>query len=218
MALAKVETLILAFNTGEIGPDPIGAEFEDWATYLRESDALLKFLSTCHSLTKLYLSFDSISPEAQATSIDHIVGKTNWHSLHQIAFRRFKIPSEQFLLFLRRHKDSLRDVVLEDMCIVSPPETCSSLLSGVRALNIPWKRFRAVEILHQDGLQDATFFVEGSYSGNGLYAAQMVEDYVTRKTDFNPLKAITVDEETETVWHDEWEDVSDEGEMEVTEV
>jgi hypothetical protein len=47
----------------------------------------------------------------------------------------------------------------------------------------------------------------------------MVEDYVTRKTDFNPLKAITVDEETEeTVWHDEWEDVSDEVEMEVTEV
>jgi hypothetical protein len=64
MALAKVKTLILASNTCEIGPDQVGAELEDCANYPRETDALHKFLSACPSLTKLDLSFGSISPQA----------------------------------------------------------------------------------------------------------------------------------------------------------
>ena len=47
----------------------------------------------------------------------------------------------------------------------------------------------------------------------------MVEDYVMmKKTDFNPLDAAVFDEETgETIWNDEWEDLSSDDEMEVAE-
>lgn len=49
MALAQAKTLISAFNTGEVGPGQVGAELEDCATYLRESDAPHEFLSACPS-------------------------------------------------------------------------------------------------------------------------------------------------------------------------
>jgi hypothetical protein len=218
MAQAKLKTLILAFNTGEIGPDQVGAELKDCANYLRETDALHKFLSACPSLTKLDLSFGSISPQAQGASLKHIVGRIKWNSLHQITFRRFKIPAEQFLSFLKKHNSSVRDVVLEDMCIGKPPETWSNLLSGVRALNVPWKRFRTVENLHQEGLEEAAFYVDSCDPENGLHTAQMIEDYVTRKADYDPLKAVAVGEETgETVWQDEWEDISEDDETTATE-
>jgi len=47
----------------------------------------------------------------------------------------------------------------------------------------------------------------------------MVEDYVMmKKTDFNPFDAAVFDEETrETIWNDEWEDISSDDEMEVAE-
>jgi hypothetical protein len=209
VALAKVKTLTLAFNTGEERPGQVGAELEDCATYLRESDALHEFLSACASLTKLDLSFGSISSETQAASLQDIVGETTWNSLHQVAFRRFSIPVRHFLSFLKRHKDPLRDVVLEDMCIGAPPETWSSLLSGVRDQKIPWKRFQTVDALYQEGIEDVAFHMDGCQPENGPHAAQMIEDYVTGKTNFDPLTAVTVNETTgETIWHDEWEDVS----------
>jgi hypothetical protein len=219
MALAKVKSLTLAFNTGEEHPNQVTAELEDCANYLRESDALQKFLSACPSLTSLDIGFGSISPEAQAASLEHVVGETTWNSLRQIAFHRFRIPVERFLLFLERHEDSLSEVVLDDMCIVRLPETWSSLLSGVRDLNITWTWFLTIETLHQDGLQDGAFYANSYGEENCPYAAEMIEDYVTGKTSFDPLKAAMVDEEPrETIWHDEWEDTSDDEEMEVTEV
>jgi hypothetical protein len=112
----------------------------------------------------------------------------------------------------------VKDVVLEDMCIGRPPETWSSLRSGVRALNISWNRLRTVDNLHQQGLEEAAFYFDSFDPENGPRAAQMIEDYVTRKTDYDPLKAVTVDEETgESVWQDEWEDVSEDDEMTATE-
>jgi hypothetical protein len=219
MALAKVKTLILAFNTGEVGLGQVGAELEDCAAYLRESDALHEFVSACPSLTKLDLSFGSISPDVQAASLEDIVGKTTWNSLHQVAFRRFNIPEGHFLSFLKRHENTLRDVVLEDMCIRAPPETWSSLLSGVRGQDIPWKRFQTVGALYQKGVEDATFYVNSCQPENGPYAAQMIEDYVMGKSCFDPLTSVTVNEATgETVWHDEWEDVSSDDDVDVIEV
>jgi hypothetical protein len=217
VALAKVKTLILAFNTGEVDSEQVGIEIENCADYLRESDDLQKFLSACPSLTKLDLSFGSISPEAQAASLEHIVGNTTWKNLHQVNFCRFKISTEQFCLFLKRHQDSLRDVVLEDMCVGKVPETWSTFLSDVRGLNIPWKRFLAGGNLHQDGVTNVTLSVN-SILEDGPDAAQMIEDYVVKKTDFNPLDAAVFNEETgETIWHDEWEDVSDDDETEAAE-
>jgi hypothetical protein len=217
VALAKIETLILAFNTGEVDSEQVGIELEDCADYLHKSDDLQKFLSACPSLTKLDLSFGSISPEAQAASLEHIVGNTTWKNLHQINFSRFKIPAKQFCLFLKRHRDSLRDVVLDDVCVGQAPETWSTFLSDVRALNIPWKRFQAVGMLHQGGVTNGTLSVNSAVE-DGRNAAQMIEDYVMKKTDFNPLDAAVFDEETgETIWNDEWEDISGDDEMEVAE-
>ena len=217
VALAKIKTLTLAFNTGEVDSEQVGIELEDCADYLRESDNLQKFLSACPSLTKLDLSFGSISPEAQAASLEHIVGNTTWKNLHQINFCRFKIPAKQFCLSLKRHRDSLRDVVFEDMCLGKVPETWSTFLSDVRALNIPWKRFQAVGNLYQDGVTNVTLSVNSSLE-DGRDPAQIIEDYVMKKTDFNPVDAAVFDEETgETIWHDEWEDISDDDEMEVAE-
>ena len=217
VALAKIKTLILAFNTGEVDSEQVGIELEDCADYLRESGGFQKFLSACSSLTKLDLSFGSISPEAQAASLEHIVRNTTWKNLHQIKFCRFKIPAKQFCLFLKRHRDSLRDVVLEDMCVGKVPETWSTFLSDVRALNIPWKRFQAAGDLHQDGVTNVTLSVNSSLE-DGWDLAQMIEDYVVKKTDFNPLDDAVFNEATgETIWHVEWEDVSDDDETEVAE-
>jgi hypothetical protein len=214
VALGKIKTLTLAFNTGEDRPGQVGAELEDCATYLRESDVLHEFLSACHSLTKLDLGFGSISSETQAASLKDIVGETTWNSLHQVAFRCFSIPVRHFLSFVKRHKDTLRDVVLEDMCIGASPETWSSLLSGVRDQKIPWTRFQTAEALYQKGIEDVAFDMDGRQPENGPHAAQMIEDYVTGKSNFDPLTAATVNETTgETIWHDEWEDVSSDSEL-----
>ena len=214
VALDKVKTMVLTFNTGEADSEQVGLELKDCADYLRESKVLQKFLSACPSLTDLDLGFGSILPEAQAASLEHIAGNTTWKNLHQIHFCCFKIPTEQFCLFLKRHQDSLRDVVLEDMCVGKVPETWSTFLSDVRALDIPWKRFRAVGDLYQEGVTNVTLSVDSSLE-DGPDAAQMIEDYVMKKTDFNPLDAAVFNEETwETIWHDEWEDVSDNDEME----
>ena len=218
VALAKVKTLLLAFNTGEMGLDESGAEVEDCAHYLRESNVLHKFLSACPSLTQLKLEFGSISSEAQAASLEHVVGRTTWRRLRQIAFCNFKIPAERFYLFVERHRGTVRDVILEDMCIGRPPETWSSLLSDIRHLNIPWERFRALGDLHHDGVPDLCVSVGSSSPETGPDAAQMIEDYVMKKTDFDPLQAVVTNDQTgETIWHGEWEDVSDSDETEVTE-
>lgn len=196
MALAKVKILILPFNTGEVGLGQVGAELEDCAAYLRESNALHEFLSAYLSLAKLDLSFGSISPDVQAASLEDIVGKTTWNSLHHVAFCRFNIRVVYFLSFLKRHEKTLRDVVLEDMCIRAPPETWSSLLSGVRGQDIPWKRFQTVGVLYQKGVGDATFYMNSCQSENGPYALQMIEDFVMGKSCFDPLTSVTLNEAT----------------------
>jgi len=72
--------------------------------------------------------------------------------------------------------------------------------------------------LHQDGVANVTLSVNSSLK-DGRDPAQMVEDYVMmKKTDFNPLDAAVFDEETgETIWNDEWGDISSDDEMEVAE-
>jgi hypothetical protein len=52
-----------------------------------------------------------------------------------------------------------------------------------------------VEVLYQKGLEDAAFYVDSCQLGNGPHAAQMIEDYVMRKTNFDPLTPATVNEE-----------------------
>jgi hypothetical protein len=103
------------------------------------------------------------------------------------------------------------------MCVGKVPETWSTFLSDLRALNMPWRRFQAVGDLHQEGVTNVTLSVDSSLE-DGSDAAQMMEDYVMKKIDFNPLGAAVFDEETgETIWHDEWEDVSGNDEMELAE-
>lgn len=143
---------------------------------------------------KVDLSFGAISPEAHAASLENIVGDITWSSLHQVAFRRFNVPARHFLSFLKKHEDALRGVVLEDVCRSATRNMVKSLVRSSRSK-------RTLEALSDrgsivsKGSRRHRFLCGQLQLGNGPHAAQMIEDYVMRKTDFDPLTPATVNEE-----------------------